>query len=161
MKPKKIEQHFVALFEKNSSENNITDGVLTCCNDHSFEVFVFGETKRSFLSSTCLSPKNDTIILEARCKNCGNRISVFDSRYDGYDHCGETPKKSIDTSAFGCKKCQDGDFSVSIKYEYPSIQELKDLGIEDFDNAFTWIWISLECNKCGTRYRNIVSCETA
>ena len=55
----------------------------------------------------------------------------------------------------------DAAKAMWIKYEYPDIQELQELGIKDTDNAFTWIWITLECNKCGTRYKNFVDFETA
>ena len=51
-------------------------------------------------------------------------------------------------------------FSVGIKYEYPDTQELEELEIPEIDNVFTWIWITLECNKCGTRYKDFVDCET-
>ena len=59
-----------------------------------------------------------------------------------------------------CLKCRNESFSVAIKYEYPDIQELQELEISDTDNAFTWIWITLECNNCGTRYKNFIDCET-
>ena len=52
------------------------------------------------------------------------------------------------------------DIMDYIKYEYPDIQELEELEITEIDNAFTWIWITLECNNCGTRYKNFVDCET-
>lgn len=65
------------------------------------------------------------------------------------------------TKPFGCKKCTDNNFSVEVKYEYPDYQELMDLGITEIDNAFTWIWITLECNQCGKRYNNLVDFETA
>lgn len=63
--------------------------------------------------------------------------------------------------SINCKKCQDDNFSISIKYEYPNVQELENLGITEIDNAFTWIWVTLECNKCGTKYKNFIDYETA
>ncbi len=50
---------------------------------------------------------------------------------------------------------------MGIKYEYPDTQELMELEMSEIDNAFTWIWITLECSKCGTKYKNFVDCETA
>ena len=64
------------------------------------------------------------------------------------------------TKPVNCKKCRNGVFSVGIKYEYPDIQELEELKITEIDNAFTWIWITLECKQCGTVYKNFVDCET-
>lgn len=63
------------------------EGLLTCCNEHKFEVLVVGKIKHSMFSHTYLVPENDTIILEVRCKKCGKIISIFDSNYDGYEHC--------------------------------------------------------------------------
>ena len=55
----------------------------------------------------------------------------------------------------------DAAKAMWIKYEYPDYQELMGLGITEMDNAFTWIWITLECNQCGKRYNNFVDFETA
>lgn len=60
-----------------------------------------------------------------------------------------------------CEKCNDVSFSISIKYEYPNEQELDVLGISERDSAFTWIWVSLKCNKCGTEYKKFVDFETS
>lgn len=86
---------------------------------------------------------------------------VFDSDSDGYDKCGEKQHTHIQMKPVKCKKCQNGGFSVGIKYEYPDAHELKKLEIPETDNAFTWIWITLECNECGIKYKNFVDCETA
>ena len=52
------------------------------------------------------------------------------------------------------------DFSVELQYEYPDIQELEQLKISDVSNAYTWVRGMIECNRCGTRYRNFLDCET-
>jgi ribosomal protein L33 len=61
---------------------------------------------------------------------------------------------------FNCKKCGSNNYSMNIKYEYPNKNELDMLGINEPDNAFTWIWITLKCNNCGKTYKNIVDIET-
>ena len=159
--PKKIQLHFHTTFQKKTGENSLIEGLLTCCNDHDFEVFVAGEIKHSIFSNTYLFPGNDVIVLEARCKKCGKMIPVFDSSCDGYEHCGKKQHAQILAKPITCRKCRDDSFSVRIKYEYPDVNELKDLGIAELDNAFTWIWVTLECNKCGTKYKNFIDCETA
>ena len=109
----------------------------------------------------CLSPENDKIVLKARCKKCGKVISIFDSSCDGYEQCGKGQPTHVPiTKPVDCKKCRDRGFSIGIKYEYPDIQELEELEIPEIDNAFTWIWITLECNNCGTRYKNFINYET-
>ena len=160
MIPQKIQPFFETTFQKKDGENSLIEGILTCCNSHDFEVFVVGEIKHSMFSRMCLIPKNDEIVLEVRCRKCGRVISVFDSRCDGYEQCGKNQPTHIPPKLIGCKKCQDGYFSVDVKYEYPDIQELEELEITEIDNAFTWIWITLECNRCGTIYKNFIDYET-
>ena len=158
--PKKIQPYFKETHQTKDGENNLTKGILSCCNDHDFEVLVFGRMKHSILSKMCLCPDNDKVVIEVRCRKCGKDISVFDSSCDGYEQCGKDQYTHVPTKPIDCKNCKNGSFSVGIKYEYPDIQELKELEITEIDNAFTWIWITLECNNCGTRYKNFVDCET-
>ena len=54
---------------------------------------------------------------------------------------------------------QENVFSINVTYEYPEIEELKELGIEEMNNAFTWIRIALECRSCKKRYNNFVDYE--
>ena len=160
MIPIKIQPYFNTTLQEENGENTLIEGSLTCCNDHAFEIFVVGEAKRRMFSDICLFPENDTIILEARCKKCGKIIPVFDSRSDGYEHCGENQHTQIIAKPIHCRKCRNNNFSVRIKYEYSDVQEIKDLGITEIDNSFTWIWITLECNKCGKIYKNFIDFET-
>ena len=160
MIPKKIQPYFKTKYQTKDGDNNIIEGILTCCNADDFEVFIVGEIKHSLFSKMCLYPDDDKIIIDVRCRKCGRVISVFDSSCDGYAQCRKDQYRYVPTKLIDCKKCQNGGFSVGIKYEYPDIQELKELEITEIDNAFTWIWITLECNNCGTRYKNFVDCET-
>lgn len=59
-----------------------------------------------------------------------------------------------------CSRCKDNNFSISIKYEYPDKDELKELGFKDISNAFTWITISLICNNCGKKYKKFIDFES-
>lgn len=59
-----------------------------------------------------------------------------------------------------CSRCKDSNFSISIKYEYPDEDELKELGFKDISNAFTWITISLTCNNCGKKYKKFIDFES-
>lgn len=160
MIPKKIQSNFRTTLQKKDGNHFLTEGILTCCNSHDFEVFVVGEIKHRTFSKMFLSSENDKLVLEVRCKKCGKVISVFDSSCDGYEQCGTSQSSHIPTKPIYCQKCQDNSFSVGIQYEYPDIQELEELEIPEIDNAFTWIWGTLECNKCGARYRNFLNYET-
>ena len=161
MVPKSIQPYFNTTLQKAVRGNSIVEGALNCCNGHDFEVLVVGKAKHRFFTNTCLYPENDIIIIKVRCKRCGKIIQVFNSTCDGYEHCGARQSTEAMLEPFNCRKCRDNSFSVTIKYEYPAIQELKELGILEVDNAFTWIWITLKCNECGTVYRNFIDFETA
>ena len=159
--PRRIQPYFNATYQTKDGDNNLIKGTLTCCNAHDFEVFVVGEIKHSAFSKMRLYPENDETIMEVRCRKCGKTVLVFDSSCDGYAKCGKDRHTLAATKLIDCKVCHHGSFFVDIKYEYPDIQELKELEITEIDNAFTWIWISLECSNCGTRYKNFVDCETS
>lgn len=154
----KLKPYFKITQQTKNKGNSIIKGTLECCNSNDFEVFVVGKIKHGLFSKMFLYPETDKTVFEVRCKKCGKIISVFNSSFDGYGKCGKKKESiCVSTQLINCVKCQNESFSVTIKYEYPDDQELE---IIDIDNAFTWIWITLECNKCGTKYKNFVDCET-
>ena len=160
--PRIIRPYFNITQRTMDSDSSIIEGMLTCCGTHDFEVFVAGEIRHSLFSKMFLCPENDKIVFEARCKKCGKVIQVFDSSSDGYGQCGKKlPNICVSNRPVDCIKCRSESFSVTIKYEYPDVQELQELAISDVDNAFTWIWITLECNSCGAKYKRFLDCETA
>lgn len=161
MIPQKIQPYFKIMLQKMDNDNTIIEGMLTCCNSHEFEVYAVGEIRHSFFSKMCLIPEDDKIVLEVHCKKCGKVISVFDNSCDGYEQCGKKHYAHTTTKPLVCKNCSYNDFSVVIRYEYPDVQELKELEITETDNAFTWIWITLECNKCGDKHKNFIDFETS
>lgn len=161
MIPKLIQPYFKIINQTKDRDNSVIEGILTCCNENDFEILVVGKIKHGLFSKMFLYPEDDRTVLEVRCKKCGKIISVFNSSFDGYGQYGMKKKNiCVSTQPIDCLKCQNESFSVAIKYEYPDIQELQELEISDTDNAFTWIWITLKCNKCGTKYKNFVDCET-
>lgn len=161
MIPERLQPYFKTTRLTENNGNRIIEGVLTCCNAYDFEIYVVGRLKHGLLSKMSLYPESGNTVLEVRCKKCGKIISVFNSTLDGYGQCGkEHHIKCALPASVNCVKCRNNSFAVTVKYEYPDIQELNELEISDADNAFTWIWITLVCSKCGTRYRNFINCET-
>jgi len=159
--PVKIQPYFKTIAQTLDGDNRLIEGTLKCCNASDFEVFFAGKTEHGLFTKMFLSPENNIIAMEVRCQKCGRVIPVFNSSIDGYEHCDEKQKNiCVLTRSLDCKKCQNNSYSVFIKYEYPAEQELRELEISDIDNAFSWIWITLECNNCGTKHKNFVDCET-
>jgi uncharacterized Zn finger protein len=162
----KIKPYYRVTHQIKDGENDIIEGIVTCCNANDFGIYVFGELKKSLFSRMQLLPHNEKLLMEARCNKCGVVIPLFDNSHDGYECCirdnyEKTNCVQVKTQAFACTKCGIEDFLVSIKYEYPDNNELLDVGIVDTDNAFSWIWITLKCNNCGAIYKNFVDFETA
>lgn len=157
--PGKIQPYFDIRMQKSNDKDDLIEGSITCCNAHNFEVFVTGKVQRSIFSKMHVLQENDEMFIEAHCKNCGKIISIFNNRQDGYEKYNGKSLTQRTPAIVHCPQCLESDFSVNIKYEYPAIEELKELGIEEMDNAFTWISINLECCKCGKRYNNFVDYE--
>lgn len=178
MIPKKIRPYLKIEREKRTRGEERIDGRLVCCGNRSFEVFAEGKIRHGIFYGMHLLPENENIALEAGCKECGKRIPVFDSRCDGYDGCdwnaggedemisdgrcgGYEPNGKGARAAFRrvvCNRCGGDAFSVAIRYEYSNDGALE---IAEPENAFTWIWVALECRGCGMKYRNFIDFETA
>ena len=111
---------------------------------------------RSVFSKTSEKHKGDNIVIEGKvvcCESDSFEIAIYGIIKNGL-LLGEylTPDNNIVVMNAQCKKC--GNFIRIFD------SELDMLGINEPDNAFTWIWITLKCNNCGKTYKNIVDIET-
>ncbi|HML68255.1 MAG TPA: hypothetical protein PKA81_07635 [Clostridia bacterium] len=160
--PKPLQPNFVISSEK-SQPNILVSGHIECCNQSGFEILYHGESKNSWIGHVVLNPVDDTVAVWARCPICGKLIPIFNSLTNGYDRCveGENEKKTLHKEQFRCIKCQREIFQVAITFEYPQKEELLSDGISDYENGFSWIWVSLTCASCNRKYRNIIDLETA
>ena len=160
MIPLKMKPYFETCFQSNDGENHYIVGDLVCCQNHAFKLKTNAKVKNGLFFKLRLFPKEEGIVLKASCNSCGKTVPVFDSGCDGYARCEKKVASPTKTDTVICKKCHSSDFSLSIKYEYPSTEELKALDIPETDNAFTWIWGTFRCNGCGTIYKNALNLET-
>lgn len=156
-----------SFFKTDYIKNDITSGSVNCCETNAFNIYYNGEIEKNIILGTYLSENNDSISLNAKCLKCGRLIKIFDSHIDGYDaNCEDdnTPKiidkNNVKDKLFNCSRCKGNNFSISIKYEYPDEDELKELGFKDISNAFTWITVSLTCNNCGKKYKKFIDFES-
>ena len=160
MIPQKLKPYFKKSFQKEDRDVKLIGGDICCCSSNQFEIKFSGEVKRGLFSKAYLYAVDNEIAVEACCEKCKKVISVFNSCEEGYDS-RKGPFTNSKFNIFSCRKCNGESFSMSIKYEYPSEKELDDLGISKKDKTFTWIWVDLVCNECGTRYNKFVDFETA
>ena len=157
MVPKRVSPYF----DKMKVNSTLVKGGIVCCDSQDFDVYIFGELQKYFLG-LCVYLNGGKIALKVNCNKCGNEILIFNSECDGYDRECEGISNSGDVNTlefaqFKCKCCLGNSFSIKVKYEYAALDETD---TDKIDNAFTWIWITLECNLCHTKYKNFISYET-
>lgn len=103
----------------------------------------------------------DEMISDGRCGGYESSDSGDDgvfcvSRCGGYEPNGKGVRAAFRRVV--CNRCGGDAFSVAIRYEYSNDGALE---IAEPENAFTWIWVALECCGCGMKYRNFIDFETA
>lgn len=160
--PKRLQPYFEVTSEKYGT-NIIVDGILTCCGSHEFDISFYGDLKQNWLGNKTLHANDNGLILNAKCKKCGKDIQVFNSFIDGYDPCSEKVQSSpkVKTNHIVCSKCSKDGFALSMTFEYQTQEELHEEGIDDYENAFSWIWVTIKCNTCGLKFKNFVDYETS
>lgn len=162
MLPLRIKPFLKNIVKNEDDDILLVEGDVSCCDKQEFELYFNGSIRKSILLGRYLYSDDNKIVLEARCKKCGRKILIFDSSIDGYSHCdNNTIKCDANLKYLKCEKCKKNTYAIKIKYEYTGIQELKEEGSDNIENAYSWIWISLKCNECGFEYKNIIDFETA
>ena len=147
--------------------NHSKAGLVCLCGCDSFSIRFFASVRKSMFGSPHLVPVDEkaTVTIEAICEACGKVISLFDSRIDGYDNQFEPQLPTFQeltpsTELLSCPHCRKNGFTVEMEWEYPDYEEKDEIG-ECFQNAFTWIRVSLQCKHCGKKIRSFFDGETA
>ena len=152
MVPKRLESNLKDVYINKKGYNTLVCGNHVCCDSSSFEISYSGKIDYKFFSKMVLIPENNILVLKSCCKKCGKTYLIFDNNCDGYDNYDSNQVSKVKTSSLKCKKCLNNDFSICLKYEYPDVQELYEYKINDIGNAYTWVWITIKCNCCGSKY---------
>lgn len=161
--PKQLQENFELIDEKQGT-NIIVKGVLSCCGQHEFTIAYLGELTSFWFGRKYINSKNDeTVVLIATCKTCGKEIQVFNGYTDGYDNCVDNSLSPpwAGLTNFSCLKCSKDYFSIKLVFEYQSKEENEENGIQKYENAFSWVWISLTCLSCKRTFKNLIDMETA
>ena len=160
MIPTKIEPYFEIAHEKKDHDIPIIRGDLICCNSHEFEISAFGDVEPGgIFAGMSLVAKDEGLVFEATCRLCRRKIPVFNSTIDGYDVSECHDPKTMSTKPCQCSKCKENNFSVSIEYEYPCSEDLVYLDIDNANDSFTRISVTLRCNQCGKKHRGFIDYE--
>lgn len=159
--PVKLQPYFQHLRTKIDTYTFIR-GKIICCSYSEFDVLYCGEIRKSNFGQVFFCDNDNGLAVRLRCKKCGQEIEVFNSLTDGYDRCIKEKTYSADYQCqpFTCKQAH-ANFSAEVTFEYPPQQELCEDGIEEYENAFTWIRVTLKCNSCNKVFKHIIDYETA
>ncbi len=156
--PNRLKEHFKIACQ--NEDGTIISGRIKCCMNSDFAIWTVGDIRKRLFKKLDIYPLNNQLKLVAECTTCKKRIIVFDSLCDGYEPLSAGIQSTSISGPLHCEKCGAEGFSVQVRYEYPSEEELRELGISHIDTAFTWIWGTLICNTCGKHYTNFLDCET-
>ncbi|NTW95492.1 MAG: hypothetical protein HGB31_02600 [Erysipelotrichaceae bacterium] len=161
--PKRL-KHNLELTIIKDGNNIIAGGQLSCCDQHDFEVSYQGALKKTLFGNQYLQTDDNGLILNARCMICGREVIVFNSLTDGYDRCIDPTEHAVSNTQlvpYGCPRCSNKGFNINLEYECLSKEEIDEEGLEDYENSFTWVNVSLKCTDCGKEINKIIDFETA
>lgn len=153
------------LFKENNSV--MSKGRLCCsCSCKDFSIQYVGKLMKGIVGKISLYPSNENNLgITLSCNSCGKKLTLFDNRIDGYNAItkGASSIKRFfpeETKALSCPKCSKNQFFVEVKYEHLLKSETEQEGIQDYRNAFQWIWADLECSSCSKKLRSFLDIET-
>ena len=151
-----IPSHLTDYFcpEGENSEFEATGKIRCDCGFETFEIF----------------ESNERQIIKLVCKRCKNEILLFDSGKHGWNGfvCKEDSlNRNEPFEKYPCKKCKEDSFHVSIKFSSQGKEDFEEecsdddeFSPKDWVNAFDWIRISLNCEKCGFEIKKWLDMET-
>ena len=158
--PRRLQKNF-EVSEEGHGANVLVKGALRCCNQHNFNLKYVGRVESGVINRSVIHPDDGTVVLDAACIICGRVTQVFNSNTDGYD----SSVSSVETlsvpaqNVFPCSKCSTLAFTIDITFEYQTKEELEKEGVLDYENAFSWIWITVTCMSCGRKHKNLIDME--
>lgn len=164
--PKKIRKYTKNYYEKKHYDNITSKFELSTLESDVFTLKYIGDINRNILLGFYIKEnKKNRISIVAIPELSGLELLLFDNYKNGYSNSFVKQKNNKieieEYKNFYCSKCSNDKFKISLFYEYIDEDILQEEGTKlfDYNNAFQWIRISLECCKCGKKYKNIVDYE--
>ena len=111
---------------------------LVCdCGNEYFHVLHTGKQTKGILAPYIIR-QNKQLVLQAKCRNCGKTIEVFNSKLDGTRAKPQTGTYELTT--FVLPKSNIAEFEVVVKYNYFP-EKIKGNGLysNNFENCFIYI----------------------
>ncbi len=162
--PNYLKEYFFAeKYPENVEKAFLLHGSLYCtCGGEHFCVI-----RERYESALPLIP----VMLQAKCKQCGKVILVFDESQNGYNAIVEAAEGYHYRKEYSvvykspCRKCGADSYKLEIKILNTGKKDLY-MGSGDiinesnWDNAFEWVSINLECSSCGRKSKKYFEYET-
>lgn len=160
---------------ENNSEYEVS-GIIRCrCNSESFHLLTFSEYEDGTIGLAGYGDKFG-LVVKATCAACHARYTLFDDSCHGYngvivrdDHTLTVPDHML--KPWDCAVCEESAYTINMTLQSMGREEfITELQIaegntgfapEDWLNAFDWIFITLNCHKCGHRHENWLDHECA
>jgi predicted RNA-binding Zn-ribbon protein involved in translation (DUF1610 family) len=154
--PKRVAQVFKFNEFENHNEYEISGNVVCTCGCDAFAVSYFGKTNPLPLFPSILKETQDErtrVALFAVCKDCGKKICLFDSAFDGFT--GYPNKTGFVLPAdklkeYRCRKCGDNNSIINIQYKSNGKDyENGEISDGNWTEFFTNILVTHKCRSCG------------
>jgi len=107
---------------------------------------------------------------EAVCSQCGQKILVFDSSQHGYDSLAAAEihnyvKEFKTVKKAKCRKCGSDASKITVKISSTGKDDLFTecgdlINNSNWENAFDWITVDLECGGCDKETKKYLDLET-
>jgi len=108
-------------------------------------------------------------IITAVCADCKKEILIFDCSKHGYDAFTSELEYSSSykmKKKSSCRKCKSETYKVSLKIQHSGKEDAisdgaPEINEENWQDAFDWITIDLECAGCGKINKSWLDFETS
>lgn len=154
--PKRIQPVYQYNEFERHNEFQISGSVICTCGCDTFAVLYFGKRSALPLWPEIVKENHENrkrIVVIAVCRNCGKRICLYDSAFDGltgYTNNYGFILPANKLKSFCCRKCGNDEQLIKIQYRSNGKADCHKLaGAEEWTELFTDISIYSFCRHCG------------
>ncbi len=152
--PTHLQQFLIPVGDGNS-KYKVTGKIQCSCGNEKFEVW----------------ESNERHIIKLVCKQCGQKILLFDAGkhgWNGFVCNNDFLDRTLPFQKYNCPKCNKDDFNIIVYISSQGKQDFLDecisnddsFSLDDWVNGFEWITISLSCVGCSFEKEDWVDLET-
>ncbi|MFG6377467.1 MAG: hypothetical protein K1W19_03980 [Lachnospiraceae bacterium] len=171
-----IPRHLLKIFHpdlKRCDEYNLNGSICCDCGCAAFHIKLFADFDNKNIPHARRYKNGWSLVIQAVCKDCGQKWTVFDDSKHGYNGYVCHQAISVPDSElknFVCSDCKDSVFKISISIETEDKEQFLEEVVayeedkfseDDYVDAFNGIGIDIECLHCGKKEPGWIAYETA